>query len=180
LKTRFEEKYKKEITPRYMEHFNLKNIHQVPRIKKIVLNLGLKEAFQDAKILESIQQGIAKITGQKPVIRRAKQAVSGFKLRKNAPSGCMVTLRKAIMYEFLDRLISVAMPRIRDFHGVSYNSFDENGNYSFGLTEQTIFPEIDVDKVSAPHGMHITIVLNSGSKEKSYELLKMFGFPFKK
>jgi len=178
--TRFLEKYRKEIVPEYMKKFNFKSPYQVPKIQKIVISIGLGQQFQDAKILEGILAGIAKITGQRPVLRRAKKAVSGFKLRKGTPCGCMVTLRKAKMYEFFDRLISVAIPRIRDFQGLPNNSFDEGGNYTFGITEQSIFPEVDVDKVSAVHGMNITIVTNSGSREKSYSLLQMFGFPFKK
>ncbi len=177
---RLYEKYKKEIVPEYMKRFNYKNVHRVPRLKKIIISIGMNEAKHDAKTMESIQGGLAKITGQCPAIRRAKKAVAGFKLRKGAPCGCMVTLRRDRMYEFFDRLINVAMPRIRDFQGLSDKSFDEKGNYSFGVTEQMIFPEIDVDEIQVIHGMNITIVTDADSKERSYELLKLFGFPFKK
>lgn len=174
------DKYRKEIIPEYMRHFNYKNPHQVPRLKKIIINVGINEAKRDPKILESIQDGLARIAGQRPVIRKSKKAIAGFKLKKGVPSGCMVTLRRAIMYEFLDRLISIAIPRIRDFQGLSDRSFDEKGNYSFGITEQSIFPEIDVDKIQVAHGMDITIVTDAGSRERAYELLKFLGFPFKK
>lgn len=173
-------KYRKEIVPEFMKAFSLKNVYQVPKLEKIVLNVGFGLAAQDAKILDSIQEGVGKIAGQKPALRRAKQAISGFKLKKGMPCGCVVTLRKQKMYEFLDRLISVAIPRIRDFQGLSDKSFDQAGNYSFGLTEQAIFPEVDMDKAKITHGMDITIVMKSDSEEKSFALLKMFGFPFKK
>ncbi|MFH1791361.1 MAG: 50S ribosomal protein L5 [Candidatus Omnitrophota bacterium] len=177
---RFAERYKKEIVPEYMRSHNLRNQYQVPRLKKIVINVGINQKMQDGKILESVQSGIAAITGQKPVIRRAKKAVAGFKIRKGMPCGCMVTLRGQRMYEFLDRLISVAIPRIRDFQGLPKDSFDEAGNYSFGVTEQAIFPEIDMDKVAIAHGMHVTIVSDANSSERAYDLLKLFGFPFRK
>lgn len=179
--SRLLKRFKEEITPKYMEQHKCKNIHQVPRVKKIVVNVGINQTkAQDAKILESISDGIARITGQKPVLRRAKQAISGFKLKKGMVCGCMVTLRRQRMYEFLDRLISVAIPRIRDFQGFSDKSFDAAGNYSFGVTEHVIFPEIDVDKVLSTHGMDITIVTDAGSPERARDLLKLFGFPFKK
>lgn len=177
---RLYERYKKEIVPEYMKRFNYKNVHRVPRLKKIIISIGINEAKQDAKTMESIQGGLAKITGQWPVIRRAKKAVAGFKLKKGSPCGCMVTLRRDRMYEFFDRLINVAMPRIRDFQGLPNKSFDEGGSYSFGIKEQMIFPEIDVDKTQITHGMNITIVTDAGSKEKAYELLKLFRVPFKK
>ncbi len=174
------EKYRKEIAPEYVSKFGLKNIFQVPRLKKIVINIGINEPKQDAKILESIVNGVSKITGQKPSVRKARLAVAGFKLKQGSPCGCVVTLRKTKMYEFLDRLVNIALPRERDFHGLPVNAFDENGNYTFGLNDQTIFPEISVDNAKIVHGMHITLVMNSGSADKSRELLKMFGFPFKK
>lgn len=177
---RLYELYKKKIVPEYMKRFNYTNMHQVPRLKKIVINVGINEPKREAKVLESIQGGLAMITGQKPALRRAKKAIAGFKLRKGLACGLIVTLRRARMYEFLDRLINVAMPRIRDFQGLSDKSFDENGNYSFGVTEQTIFPEVDVDKIQAAHGMDITIVTDAGNREKTMELLKFFGFPFKR
>ncbi|MDD5438915.1 MAG: 50S ribosomal protein L5 [Candidatus Omnitrophica bacterium] len=174
------ERYRKEIVPAYMKLYNYTNIHQVPKLQKIVVNVGVGLKAQDNKVLESIQDGLGKITGQKPAIRLAKKAISGFKLKKNSPCGIVVTLRRTMMYEFLDRLISISIPRIRDFQGLSDKSFDAAGNYSFGITEQAIFPEIDMDKVLATHGMDIIIVTNAGSAKKAYDLLKLFGFPFKK
>lgn len=176
---RLQERYKTEIIPRLMERFGFKNVYMVPRLKKIVLNVGMGEAAQDKKILESVMKEIAEITGQKPAPTTAKKAIAGFKTRKGAFLGCMVTLRRARMYEFLDKLLNVALPRIRDFRGVSAKSFDKDGNYSFGITEQVIFPEIDADKIGKVHGMDITLVIRSGAKEESFELLKLFGMPFR-
>jgi len=178
--SRLLERYRKEIVPEYMKRFNYKNAHQVPSLKKIVINVGIKEIHQDEKILNSIHDGLAKITGQKPVVRKSRMAIAGFKLKKGTPCGIKVTLRRKIMYEFFDRLINVAIPRIRDFRGLPEKSFDEMGNYSFGITEQSIFAEIDVDKLGVTHGMDISIVTNSGSKKKAYELLRLFGVPFRK
>ena len=174
------ERYRKEIVPAYMKLYNYKNAYQVPKLEKIVLNVGLGQKAQDAKALEGVQEGISRITGQRPVIRRAKQSIAGFKIRKGMACGCMVTLRKARMYEFFDRLISVAIPRIRDFQGLSDKSFDHAGNYSFGITEQGIFPEIDMDKIQVTHGMDVTIVTNAGTSKRAFDLLKLFGLPFKK
>lgn len=174
------EKYKKEITPKMMEKFGFKNVHQVPYLQKVVLNVGLGEASQDKKHIDGALAELATITGQKAAITKAKKAIAGFKIRKGSIVGCKVTLRKAKMYEFLDRLINVALPRIRDFQGVSAKSFDEGGNYSFGITEQGIFPEIDVDKIQLTHGMDITIVTTSQNKEESFALLSFFGMPFKR
>ena len=174
------EKYRQEIVPEIMKKFGLKNTLEVPKIKKVVINVGLGEAVQDKKILDGVMQEMAQITGQHPSVTKAKKAIAGFKIKKGMPVGCRVTLRKAHMYEFLDRLINVAIPRIRDFRGLPAGSFDNNGNYSFGLTEQAIFPEIDMDKVTITHGMDITIVTDSGSKEKSRALLSLFRMPFKK
>jgi len=175
---RLQDRYKKEIVPKIMESFGLKNKFEVPRLVKIVVNVGLGEATQDKKILDGVIDEMALITGQRPVATKAKKAIAGFKIRKGSPVGCKVTLRKARMYEFLDRLINVALPRIRDFRGVPNNSFDEVGNYSFGIAEQAIFPEIDADKVTLVHGMDITIVTTSKEKDKSFELLRHFGMPF--
>lgn len=163
-----------------MQTFGLKNRLAVPRLEKIVINMGVGEALQDIKILEKASEELAAITGQKPIIRRAKKAISNFKLKQGAPVGCKVTLRRARMYEFLDRLINVTMPRIRDFRGVPADSFDKAGNYTLGLTEQGIFPEIEYDKITRPQGMDITFVI-SGAKttEQSRELLRLFGMPFK-
>jgi len=172
--------YREKIVPEMMKAFNYKNSHQVPRIKKIVINVGLGEATQDIKMLEAAQNELAAITGQKPVTTRAKKAIANFKIRRGSAIGCKVTLRRSMMYEFLDRLISVAIPRIRDFRGLPDDSFDKNGNYSFGLNEQVIFPEVDVDKIMKTHGMDITIVTDAGKKEEAFELLKYFGMPFKK
>jgi large subunit ribosomal protein L5 len=174
------EKYRNEIIPKMMETFSLKNRLEVPRLEKIVVNMGVGEALQDIKILEKAMEELSLITGQKPILRRAKKAIANFKIRKGLPIGCKVTLRRTIMYEFLDRLISIALPRIRDFRGISSDSFDEAGNYTLGITEQSIFPEIDYDKVSRMQGMDITLVIkNVKSKEQARELLKLFGMPFR-
>jgi large subunit ribosomal protein L5 len=180
IKPRLLERYRKEITPEMMRIFKYTNTLEVPRLSKIVLNVGLGEATQDIKFLESAQAELAVITGQKPVTTKAKKAIANFKIRKGSPIGAKVTLRRARMYEFLDRLISVAIPRIRDFRGLSATSFDKGGNYSFGLSEQVIFPEVDVDKVMKVHGMDITIATTAKSKEEAYELLRLMGIPFAK
>lgn len=173
------ERYRKEIIPSVMQKFGYKNPMQVPQISKIVINMGVGIGATDIKILDSAVANLATITGQKPVITRAKKSISNFKLKQNAPIGCMVTLRRSHMYEFLDRLISVAIPRIKDFRGLSKTSFDEGGNYTLGLTEQLIFPEVDYDSVAKIQGMNITIVTNARNKELALELLKQFGMPFK-
>ena len=174
------EKYRNEIIPKMMETFSFKNRLAVPRLEKIVVNMGVGEALQDIKILEKAMEELSSITGQKPILRRAKKAIANFKIKQGQPIGCKVTLRRTIMYEFLDRLISIALPRIRDFRGISPDSFDEGGNYTLGITEQSIFPEIDYDKVSRMQGMDITLVIkNVKSKEQARELLKLFGMPFK-
>ncbi len=174
------EKYRLEIIPEMMKTFSIKNRFAVPRIDKIVVNMGVGEAITDIKILDRAMEELALITGQKPVMRRAKKAIANFKIRQGLPVGCKVTLRKAMMYEFMDRLINAAMPRIRDFRGVSYDSFDAAGNYTLGLTEQNIFPEIDYDRITRSQGMDITFVIkNAKSTEQARELLKLFGMPFK-
>ena len=174
------EKYRNEIIPKMMETFSFKNRLAVPRLEKIVVNMGVGEALQDIKILEKAMEELSSITGQKPILRRAKKAIANFKIKQGQPIGCKVTLRRTIMYEFLDRLISIALPRIRDFRGISPDSFDEGGNYTLGITEQSIFPDIDYDKVSRMQGMDITLVIkNVKSKEQARELLKLFGMPFK-
>ncbi len=177
---RLVERFRNEITPEMMKLFNYKNKLQVPRLKKIVINVGLGEATQDIKFLDSAQHELAMITGQKPVVTRAKKAIANFKIRKGLPIGCKVTLRRAMMYEFLDKLIAITIPRIRDFRGLPSDSFDRGGNYSFGLTEQGIFPEIDADKITKVHGMDITIVTTAGNRDEAFELLRLFGMPFKK
>jgi len=177
---RFAEKYRKEIVPKMMEKFGFKNIYIVPRLVKIVLNVGLGEAAQDKKLIDGVMKSMADITGQKPAVTRAKKAIAGFKIRKDSLMGCKVTLRRARMYEFLDRFINVALPRIRDFRGVPASSFDERGNYSLGITEQGIFPEIEIDKIQMVHGMDITIVTTATKKDTAFELLSLFGMPFKR
>ena len=174
------EAYRKQIVPEMAKTFGYKNNLQAPKLKKIVINIGMGEAVQDIKILEAAQHELAAITGQKPVTTKAKKSIASFKIRKGIPVGCKVTLRRVMMYEFLDRLISIAIPRIRDFRGLPASSFDEGGSYSFGLNEQVIFAEVDVDKVMKTHGMDITIVTNAKSREEAFTLLKLFGMPFKK
>ncbi|HNX81230.1 MAG TPA: 50S ribosomal protein L5 [Candidatus Omnitrophota bacterium] len=173
------EKYRKEIVPAMQEKFGLKNRLAVPRIDKVVVNMGVGEATQDVKILDKAVEELAAITGQKPVVKRVKKAISNFKIRAGQPVGCMVTLRKNMMYEFMDRFFNAAMPRIRDFRGVPVTSFDQAGNYTLGLTEQGIFPELEFDRITRAQGMDITFVIkNSKSREMSKELLKQFGMPF--
>ena len=173
------EKYRNEIIPQMMETFKLTNKYAVPRVEKVVVNMGVGEAIQDVKILEKAMEDLATITGQKPILRRAKKAISNFKVRDGQPVGCKVTLRRSRMYEFMDRLLNAALPRIRDFRGVSTDAFDKAGNYSMGLTEQGIFPEIDFDRITRTQGMDITFVIkNAKTKAQSLELLRLFGMPF--
>ncbi|MCX5710532.1 MAG: 50S ribosomal protein L5 [Candidatus Omnitrophica bacterium] len=173
------EKYRKEIVPQMMETFKIKNSLAVPHVEKIVVNMGVGEGLTDIKILEKAMEDLAVITGQRPIMRRAKKAIANFKIKENSPIGCKVTLRKYMMYEFMDRFINVALPRIRDFRGVNADSFDQGFNYTMGLTEQGIFPEIDYDKVGRPQGMDITFVIKKArKKEEAKELLKLFGMPF--
>jgi len=176
---RLKEKYFKEIRPDLQKRFNYKNINEVPKLLKIVVNSGVGEAIVDHKKLESVSSELGIITGQKPIIRRAKKSISNFKLRAGMPIGVSVTLRSERMYEFLDRLVSIAMPRIRDFRGVQAKSFDGRGNYTLGITEQIIFPEIDYDKVEKIRGMNITVVTSAKTDSEAYELLKSMGMPFK-
>jgi large subunit ribosomal protein L5 len=177
---RLRKRYYKEIRPSLKESLGLKNINQVPRLEKIVVNLGVGEAIGDAKKLDSAMNELAAITGQKPVIRRARKSISNFKLREGMAIGCSVTLRGDRMYEFLDRLVNVAIPRIRDFRGVPAKSFDGRGDYTLGITEQIIFPEIDYDKIDKIRGMNITIVTTARTDEEGFELLQAFGMPFKR
>lgn len=172
--------YRTQIVPAMMKEFQYANALAVPRIEKIVLNMGVKEGAEDIKILEHLAHELAQITGQKPVVTRAKKSISAFKLRQGVPIGLKVTLRKARMYEFIDRLFNVAMPRIRDFRGVPASSFDSSANYSFGLQEQTIFPEVEYDKMKKLQGMDITFVMTTSKKEEAKRLLELFGFPFRK
>ncbi len=168
-----------EIIPALSKKFGYQNVMEVPKLDKIVINVGVGEAIQNAKALDSAVENIAKISGQRPTITRAKKSISNFKLRAGMAIGCRVTLRRARMYEFLDRLINVATPRVRDFRGLSTKSFDGHGNYSVGLTEQVIFPEIDYEKVDWVHGMDITIVTTARTDEEALELLRAFGMPFR-
>ena len=177
---RFKERYRSEIVPALMERFSYTNVHQVPRLEKIVLNMGVGGATQDAKLLENAATDMSIISGQKPAITRAKKSIAGFKVRQGMPIGCKVTLRGDRMWEFADRLLSTALPRIRDFRGVSTTSFDGRGNYSLGVTEQLIFPEIDYDKVDKIRGMDITFVTTAKTDEECRALLEELGFPFKR
>ncbi len=172
--------YQNTIVPKLKEQFNYTNIHQVPKVIKVTVNRGLGEASQNAKALESSLSELGLITGQKPVVTRAKKAIAGFKLRKGMPVGVMVTLRSGKMYDFLDRLINLALPRIRDFRGVSANSFDGHGNYTLGIREQLIFPEIEYDSIDQIRGMDITIITTAQTDEEGRALLKEMGMPFRK
>ncbi|MEC4804664.1 MAG: 50S ribosomal protein L5 [Jaaginema sp. PMC 1079.18] len=171
--------YEETIVPKLKEQFGYTNIHQVPKVVKIVVNRGLGEASQNARALESSIEEIATITGQKPVVTRAKKAIAGFKLRQGMPVGVMVTLRSERMYAFLDRLISLALPRIRDFRGISPKSFDGRGNYSLGVREQLIFPEIDYDSIDQMRGLDISIVTTANTDEEARALLAEMGMPFR-
>lgn len=173
-------KYKEEIVPKLKEHFSYKNVMEVPKLEKIVVNMGLGAAVQDSKIIDEAVRDLETITGQKPKIRTAKKAISNFKLRDGMKIGAAVTLRREMMYEFLDRLVSVALPRVRDFRGIPDKSFDGRGNYTLGVKEQIIFPEINIDKINKVLGMDITFVTNAKSDKEAYELLKAFGVPFVK
>lgn len=174
------EKYRKEVVPEMAKRFNYKNQMQVPRLEKIVVNMGVGQGAQDIKVLETAINDLAMITGQKPIMTRAKKAIANFKIREGSPIGCKVTLRGVMMYEFFDRLVNVALPRIRDFRGVSSDAFDGNGNYALGMREQTIFPEIDYDKVQKIQGMDIIIVTTAKNADEARELLRYMGMPFKK
>ncbi len=173
------ERYKHEIIPEMMKVFGYKNPLQVPKLTKITINMGVGESAHDIKVLEKAMAELSLIAGQKPIIRRAKKAISNFKIRKGNPVGCKVTLRRKMMYEFLDRLINIALPRIRDFRGLSINSFDGGGNYNLGISEQTIFAEIDYDKVNRIQGLDISIVTTAETKEEVFQLLRLFGLPFR-
>lgn len=173
-------RYRENIVPEVQNKFGIKNNMAVPRLTKVVINMGVGEAIHDMKIMEAAVQDLTAITGQKPIIRRAKKAISNFKLRKNLPVGCMVTLRRYRMYEFIDRFFNVCLPRIRDFNGVPVKSFDKQGNFNLGITEQTIFPEIDAGRLPRTQGMDIAFVFNQGTKEQNMEVLKLLGMPFRK
>lgn len=177
---RLKEKYIKEITPALMSKFNYKSVMQVPKLEKIVVNMGIGDAVQNAKALDVAVEELATITGQKPVVTRAKKSIAGFRLREGMPIGAKVTLRGERMYEFIDKLVSVSLPRVRDFRGVSKKAFDGRGNYTLGVKEQLIFPEIDYDKVNKVRGMDIVIVTTANTDEEARELLTQIGMPFQK
>ncbi|WP_100332801.1 50S ribosomal protein L5 [Bacillus xiapuensis] len=177
---RLKAKYIEEITPALMNKFSYDSVMQVPKVEKIVVNMGIGDAVQNAKVLDTAVEELALITGQKPLITRAKNSIAGFRLREGMPIGAKVTLRGERMYEFLDKLISVSLPRVRDFQGISKKSFDGRGNYTLGVKEQLIFPEIDYDKVSKVRGMDIVIVTTAKSDEEARELLTQIGMPFQK
>ncbi|WP_313920181.1 50S ribosomal protein L5 [Tahibacter sp.] len=177
--TRFQKHYKDVVVPKLMERFGYANIMQVPRLTKITLNMGVGEAVGNKKVLENALDDMSKIAGQKPVTTKARVSVASFKIREGWPIGCKVTLRRAHMFEFLDRLVSVALPRVRDFRGVSGRAFDGRGNYNMGIKEQIIFPEIDFDQVDAMRGMDISIATTAKSDEEARALLEAFSFPFR-
>lgn len=176
---RLKEKYNKELRSKLKEELNIENINEVPRLMKIVCNMGVGEAAADTKLLDRAVEDMRVITGQQPAVTRAKKSIAGFKIREGQPIGCKVTLRGDRMWEFLDRLLATAIPRIRDFRGLNPKSFDSHGNYSMGVTEQLIFPEVDYDKVDRTRGMDITFVTSSDNDEYAYKLLDDLGFPFK-
>lgn len=176
---RLKEKYLNQIVPDFIKRFGFKNVMQVPKLDKIVINIGAGDAVQNIKLLDNAMLELALVSGQKPVIRRAKKAISNFKLRAGMPIGCTVTLRKKRMYEFMDRLVNAAIPRIRDFRGTPRDSFDGRGNYTLGIKEQIIFPEIDYDKVEKIRGMNVSIITTAKTDEMGFELLKALGMPFR-
>jgi len=177
--SQMKEYYEKEVMPALLDTFKYGNIMQVPKLEKIVLNIGMGEAIQNIKVLDSAVEELTAVAGQRPVITRAKKSIAAFKLRTGMPIGCMVTLRKQRMFDFLNKLVNIALPRVRDFRGVSGNAMDGRGNYSLGIKEQIIFPEIDYDKIDKIKGMNITIVTTAKTDEEGKELLKQLGMPFK-
>ena len=177
---RLREKYVNEVTPSLMEKFNYSSIMQTPKVEKIVINMGVGDAVSNAKNLDKAVEELTLISGQKPVITKARKSIAGFRLREGMPIGCKVTLRGERMYEFLDKLVTVSLPRVRDFHGVSAKSFDGRGNYTLGVKEQLIFPEVDYDRVDKVRGMDIVIVTTANTDEESRELLSQLGMPFQK
>ena len=178
MTTRLQEKYQKEVIPAMIEKFGYKNIMEVPKLEKIVINMGVGEAKDNQKILEAAVNDLSIIAGQKPILTRAKKSVANFKIRENMALGCKVTLRKAKMYEFADKLMTIALPRVRDFRGVSSKAFDGRGNYSLGVKEQLIFPEIEYDKIDKIRGMDIIFVTTANTDEEARELLRFLGMPF--
>ncbi|MHB1213616.1 MAG: 50S ribosomal protein L5 [Thiobacillus sp.] len=176
---RFQEFYRETVVPKLIEQFGYTSVMQVPRIQKITLNMGVGEAVADKKVMDHAVGDMRKIAGQKPVVTKSKKSIAGFKIREDYPVGCMVTLRRVRMYEFLDRLVTVAIPRIRDFRGISGKSFDGRGNYNMGVKEQIIFPEIEYDKIDVLRGMNITITTTAKTDDEARALLAAFSFPFK-
>ena len=176
---RLQQIYREKIVPELMKQFGYKSIMEVPRLTKITLNMGVSEAVSDKKVMDHAVSDLTKIAGQKPVVTKAKKAIAGFKIRENMPIGCMVTLRGARMYEFLDRFVTVSLPRVRDFRGISGRSFDGRGNYNVGVKEQIIFPEIEYDKIDAIRGLNISITTSAKTDEEAKALLAAFKFPFK-
>ena len=179
MAARLQEFYKNTVVPELIKKFGYKSVMEVPRIEKITLNMGVGEAVADKKVMEHAVGDLQKIAGQKPVVTVARKSIAGFKIREGYPVGCKVTLRRERMFEFLDRLVTVALPRVRDFHGVSGKSFDGRGNYNMGVREQIIFPEIEYDKIDAQRGMNITITTTAKTDEEASALLAAFKFPFK-
>jgi large subunit ribosomal protein L5 len=179
MSPRLREKYKKDVIPHLMKEMGYGNVNQVPRVEKVVLNMGLGEAIQNAKVMDSAVAEITAITGQKPVVTKSRKAIANFKLRENMAIGCMVTLRGERMYEFLDRLMSLALPRVRDFRGVSDRAFDGRGNYSLGVREQIIFPEIDIEKIDKVRGLTVSIVTTAKTDAEGKALLQALGMPFR-
>jgi len=171
--------YEKEVVPKLIETFKYKNVMEVPKFSKVVLNMGLGEAIQNVKILETATEELKAIAGQHPVITRAKKSIAAFKLREGMPIGCMVTLRQSRMFDFLQKLVNVALPRVRDFRGISAKAFDGRGNYSLGIKEHIIFPEIDYDKIDAIKGLNVSIVTTARTDEEGKELLRLMGMPFR-
>ena len=177
--TRLNDKYRKDVVPQLMKEQSYGNVNQVPRLEKVVLNMGLGEAIQNAKIMDSAVAELTAITGQKPVVTKSRKAIANFKLRENLAIGCMVTLRGRRMFEFLDRLMNLALPRVRDFRGVSDRAFDGRGNYSLGIREQIIFPEIDIDKIDKVRGLTVSIVTTAKTDAEGKALLRALGMPFR-
>ena len=180
MQNRLKEKFDNEITPKLVEQFNYSSVMEVPQVEKIVVNMGVGDAVSNAKNLEKAVEELALITGQKPVVTTARKSIAGFRLREGMPIGCKVTLRGKRMYDFLDKLINVSLPRVRDFHGVSGRSFDGRGNYTLGVREQLIFPEVNYDDVDKVRGLDISIITSAQTDEESYALLKELGMPFRK
>ena len=178
--SQLQSQYKERVAPQLKEKFKYENVHQIPRLEKVVLNMGLGEAIQNIKIIDSAVEELMLISGQRPVVTRARKSIAAFKLRTGMPIGCMVTLRRDRMYDFFDKLVNVALPRVRDFRGISPKAFDGAGNYSLGIKEHIIFPEIDYDKIDKIKGMNISIVTSAESDAEGRELLTLMGMPFRK